>query len=117
MTMNLEPWHLGLAILGFLGGVGAFVFAAGRIVGRVEAVAQEMQKAMSEWKDDRKQLATLALHEKDITTIKDSLIAATKRVDELWRKVFSHDKHIAVIRAQSSHDIIVNDTDPPPRGE
>jgi 5-bromo-4-chloroindolyl phosphate hydrolysis protein len=115
--MNLEPWHLALAVVGFIGGVVAFVFQGGRLVGRVEAVAKEMQTAMTEWKDDRKHLGTIALHEKDIGTIKDSISATTKRVDELWRKVFSHDKHIAVIRAQSSHDIILNDTDPPPRGE
>ena len=110
---HVEPWQLALAVLGFLLTAGGMLIAVGRFVGRIERVWEEMRDAMKKWEVDREKLAQIPLLQRDLDTVKDTLKTATSRIEELWRKVFSHDKHIAVLRS-SQHDI--SDTEPPEAG-
>lgn len=114
----LQPWHLAIAVATFLVGTMTTLFVGGRWVGKIEQLGKTVHDAMTEWKDDRKKLETIALHELRIAQLEKLLATMTSRLDAVWRKVFSHDRRIAVIAERSGSGVDVNeaaDTDPPPR--
>lgn len=78
-----------------------------------------MQKAIAELRAALERLDAVPLHEQRITQLEKMLDYQQKQVATLWTKVFSLDKHTAVLRAVSEHDLssALHDTEPPPGEE
>ena len=105
---------------------GQLIVIAG-LIWKGSAVITELKEAIKHEREARTLLAsalekvqiglaalnTVPLHELRIKTLEDALGATSHRLDSVWRKVFSLDRHVAVVRAHSSHDIA--DSDPPPK--
>ena len=109
-----------LSILVSLGSAFAIIYKAGILIGKIEATSDEFRKAMSDWKADRGKLGTIDLHGQRIGALEDTVRNLGARVETTWTKVFSHDRHIAVVRRDishiSHHDIDTkDDSEPPPK--
>lgn len=106
----MEPWHLVIAVLaviltalGMVGGGIIFLWRAAGYVTRIELVGERVAK-IEQRLDRIPQL-------EQVQALNDSRIKVhDQQIDNLWRKVFSHDKRIAVVRAEMGSQ---HDTDPP----
>lgn len=109
---------------------GQLLIIAG-LIWRGSAVITELKEAIRHEREARELLSSalekvqvalaalnaVPMHELRIKTLEDAVAGLAHRLDSVWRKVFSLDKHVAVVRAHSGHDIESADTDPPPRGD
>jgi predicted RNase H-like nuclease (RuvC/YqgF family) len=76
-----------------------------------------MKEAIFGLRNAIEKVNAIPLHEQRIAQLETLLKAQQDQISTLWRKVFSIDRHVAVQRAVSGHDIRVeDDTDPPPKG-
>ena len=74
-----------------------------------------MKEAIAGLRNAIEKVNTIPLHGQRIEQLEKLVQAQQEQLSTLWRKVFSIDRHVAVQRAVSGHDIQV-DTDPPPKG-
>ena len=109
-------------------GLGTFIIALATILWQLSATLtelrnerrqmsgeiDEMKKAIAELRTALERLGTIPVHEQRIAQLEKVVDQQQKQIAALWSKVFSVDRHLAVVRAvtQSQHD--VNDTDRPP---
>jgi len=75
----------------------------------------EMKEAISELRTALSRLDLVPLHDQRLTQLEKLIEAQQKQIATLWQKVFSIDRHVAVVRAVSSHDLSASDTDRPPK--
>jgi hypothetical protein len=107
------------------GGVVATVIAIGSLIWRLSSLltalsvqrasmAEEMERMLitiSELREAIKRVEAIPLHEQRITQLESICKAQQSQISDMWRKLYSADKHLAVLRSQSEHDI--SDSDRP----
>jgi uncharacterized coiled-coil protein SlyX len=97
-------------------------------VWRVSSLARNLTDTIASMKLDmvKLQTAIVALNAIPILEMRVGMLEKvfpdlTQRVEALWKKTFSLDKHVAVIRDRVSSEhgekIDLTDSDPPPRGQ
>jgi hypothetical protein len=104
---------LGLSIILALSTAIVVIWNGGRWAGKLESLATEVTKGMSEWKEDRKKLQQIDIHERDIEQLKQITSTHSSKIESLWMKSFSHDTHIAVTRQKVKSITNEADSDPP----
>ena len=118
-------------LIAAIGGVVAIVLAVGGLIWRLSSLLTELSVQRASMQDEiRRMTATIEelreaikrveavpLHEQRITQLESLMQTQQTQIRDMWRKLYSTDKHVAVLRSQSEHDIEMADTDPPPAGE
>lgn len=107
--MTLHEAELALSIL--CSAITALVFIV-----RSTAMLTEMKLLSEEFRASKSKLDMIQLHgerlsvnEREHLAFKDAISSLSDRVQGMWMKIFSHDKHLAVLeqRPQSQHEILV----------
>lgn len=120
--MTVTP-EIGFGLLAQLVFIAGILWKASSVITRLEtALSSEredrarLEKMVATMNEGLKALAVIPLHEQRIHQLELIAGTTTSKVETMWRKIMSLDKHVAVQRALSDHNIDGGDTDPPPRG-
>jgi len=85
---------------------------------QMSAEITDMKRAIAELRAALERLDKIPLHELKIAQLEKVVDSQQKQIATLWHKVFSLDKHTAVLRATSEHDLSsFHDTDRPPEDD
>lgn len=108
--MTLQMWSELAAIL-------AVIVTGARLVQlatRLEISSKDATDKLAKQELRLERLEKIPVLERDVAALKEDLSEQRSRVATVWTKLFSHDKHIAVTRAQiraSSPDLSREDED------
>ena len=111
------------------GGVVAIVMAIGGLIWRLSSLltqlsverasmADEIKRMMvtiGELREAIKRIDQLPAHELRINQLESICSRQQEQISSMWKKLYSTDKHLAVLRSHSEHDI--SDSDRPPEGK
>ena len=100
----MSPTSVGMltAILALLITLFGIVWKGATIAGEMHAGLAELRATVAELKDGLKQLAEVPVLRRRVETLETVATATVSKVEDLWRKAFSTDKHLAVLQAQRS---------------
>lgn len=119
--MTVTP-DIAFALLAQLIFIAGILWRASSVITKLETALQKeqedrgrLEKMVAAMNEGLRQLASIPLHEQRITQLETLLGSATQKVETMWTKIMSLDKHVAVQRALSNHDLTTADTDPPGR--
>jgi len=91
-----------LALISSLASLVVVVYKLGQVKGQFDAFAKTVIDAVAEMKEMRKEgqrdSAQIAVHERRITQNESITESQGRKLEDVWKKTFSHDKHLAVTR-------------------
>ena len=94
--------HL-IELIGVLLTAAAVIWRGGVLVGKMQSMVDELKSAIRRWEEDRDKIAKIDVHDTELGNLKAAVTEQTSRMQAVWTKLFSHDKHIAVQEERTAH--------------
>ena len=111
--------QLVLALIGLsitlLGSLIVTVWRASALVTQLRLALEAVRSSITKIELGLSRLEMIPVHENRIGQLEQLVAHLGEKVETLWRKLFSVDKHVAVLRHQSKPDLqeVTGDSEPP----